>query len=606
VPSFSFKASALGNASSADVADIVGSIAARGAYNLSTDSGRLELNAAAAADLDARNSQGWISSAAAEPVRTYERMSTFLIEDRAQSAASKYGAYVFTSSGTVLPVQADGGFASGAENASTFAVLHNTSAVHAGPIFLNLASSALWRISPSGGAGAAGAAACSGPAAACGIAARNHPLPLTAVQQQYALSQQSFSVVQVLLIATCFVPATFITFVVREREVGAKHQQLVSGVGVLAYWLANYAFDAITYALPWALSLAIVNIFSVGTLTQREQDHAAALVLNLLAFGPAACSFCYLISHFFASHSTAQTVVIMAMILSFAGAIVVFVLAQISSTCLLVPYIAGAARLLPMFALSNSLQQLASMTILPQQALNCDLGNGGAKAASAYEPIASAFDARVTGLGLAYLCIEAVVYLVLAIALDVALRDARVRRLIDGDGAHATAAAAAAAAAAESGTGTDVDADVAAEARRVAALTASGQPPRDDIVLLDSLRKVYRGGKVAVRGLSFGLPAGEVFGFLGINGAGKTSALKMLSGDILPTSGGAQPRPVRACWKPLSSAAVCIPSSTPKCRSRTAGLWAPRRWRGLRRRAQGSPRRQPMSSWPSVASVSTR
>jgi tetratricopeptide (TPR) repeat protein len=88
-----------------------------------------------------------------------------------------------------------------------------------------------------------------------------------------------------------------------------------------------------------------------------------------------------MISHLFASHSTAQTVVIMAMILSFAGAIVVFVLAQISSTCLLVPYIAGAARLLPMFALSNSLQQLASMEILPTQALNCDLGNGGAKAA---------------------------------------------------------------------------------------------------------------------------------------------------------------------------------------------------------------------------------
>ena len=87
-----------------------------------------------------------------------------------------------------------------------------------------------------------------------------------------------------------------------------------------------------------------------------------------------------------------------------------------------------------MFALSNSLQQLASMDILPQQALNCDLGNGGAKDASAYAPIASAFDARVTGLGLAYMCVESVVYLVIAIVLDVALRNPRVRQILDGEG----------------------------------------------------------------------------------------------------------------------------------------------------------------------------
>jgi ABC-type multidrug transport system ATPase subunit len=53
------------------------------------------------------------------------------------------------------------------------------------------------------------------------------------------------------------------------------------------------------------------------------------------------------------------------------------------------------------------------------------------------------------------------------------------------------------------------------------------------------LRKVYAGGKVAVRGLSYGVPVGEVFGFLGINGAGKTSTLEMLTGARLPSSGTA-------------------------------------------------------------------
>ena len=59
------------------------------------------------------------------------------------------------------------------------------------------------------------------------------------------------------------------------------------------------------------------------------------------------------------------------------------------------------------------------------------------------------------------------------------------------------------------------------------------------IWLLQELRQVYKGGKVAVKGLSFGVPIGQCFGFLGINGAGKTSALKVLGGELVPTSGSA-------------------------------------------------------------------
>jgi ABC-type uncharacterized transport system ATPase subunit len=43
-----------------------------------------------------------------------------------------------------------------------------------------------------------------------------------------------------------------------------------------------------------------------------------------------------------------------------------------------------------------------------------------------------------------------------------------------------------------------------------------------------------------VRSLHFGIPSGEVFGFLGINGAGKTTTLKILSGEDIPTSGTAR------------------------------------------------------------------
>ena len=47
-------------------------------------------------------------------------------------------------------------------------------------------------------------------------------------------------------------------------------------------------------------------------------------------------------------------------------------------------------------------------------------------------------------------------------------------------------------------------------------------------------------GRQAVDNISFAVEAGEIFGFLGHNGAGKTTTIRMLSGQLLPTSGGAR------------------------------------------------------------------
>lgn len=48
------------------------------------------------------------------------------------------------------------------------------------------------------------------------------------------------------------------------------------------------------------------------------------------------------------------------------------------------------------------------------------------------------------------------------------------------------------------------------------------------------------GDFTAVDGISFDVASGEVFGFLGANGAGKTTAIRMLTGLLAPTSGGAR------------------------------------------------------------------
>jgi ABC-2 type transport system ATP-binding protein len=60
----------------------------------------------------------------------------------------------------------------------------------------------------------------------------------------------------------------------------------------------------------------------------------------------------------------------------------------------------------------------------------------------------------------------------------------------------------------------------------------------DKVITADQLTKRF-GDFTAVDAISFEVSKGEIFGFLGANGAGKTTAMRMLSGLSLPTSGKA-------------------------------------------------------------------
>ncbi len=65
-------------------------------------------------------------------------------------------------------------------------------------------------------------------------------------------------------------------------------------------------------------------------------------------------------------------------------------------------------------------------------------------------------------------------------------------------------------------------------------------PLREDgkVITANKLSKHF-GHFVAVDHISFDVHKGEIFGFLGANGAGKTTAMRMLCGLILPSSGEA-------------------------------------------------------------------
>ena len=56
------------------------------------------------------------------------------------------------------------------------------------------------------------------------------------------------------------------------------------------------------------------------------------------------------------------------------------------------------------------------------------------------------------------------------------------------------------------------------------------------VIEVENLTRAY-GAFKAVDNISFNVEKGEIFGFLGANGAGKTTAIKMLTGILEPTSG---------------------------------------------------------------------
>jgi ABC-2 type transport system ATP-binding protein len=60
----------------------------------------------------------------------------------------------------------------------------------------------------------------------------------------------------------------------------------------------------------------------------------------------------------------------------------------------------------------------------------------------------------------------------------------------------------------------------------------------DSVIYAEQLTKRF-GDFTAVDAISFEVKRGEIFGFLGANGAGKTTAMRMLCGLSLPTSGKA-------------------------------------------------------------------
>jgi ABC-type multidrug transport system ATPase subunit len=441
-------------------------------------------------------------------------------------AASKYAAFYFDKIGPISPLQSQ--LSSGAPLSQSGAIyasyvaMANSTAYHAVPTIVNTINSGLFNWL-SGGVNSS-------------ITTAVAPLPFTKRQGIVINSILSWITVLFIVIAFSFIPAPYAMFIVKEREVNAKHLQLISGVSIPAYWCSTYVWDLLTYMIPCSVGLALLWAFDVTELIAPGSGPATAVLFIL--FGTAVAPFTYCVSYFFQSHSSAQMMTIFVNLFCFMLLFASFVMKQVSSTCKPDSILRYFYRLLPGYALGDGLFQLSVLKELPFLETNC----GTMPFKERIEQKFTAFDMKAAGWPILYLAAESVVYFLLAIGIDIMLSYPAIRAKLLPDKNFEDAPM-------------EVDEDVLAEERRVDRqfdeLQKSADPSDVDTILIGKLRKVYNAGmsgqssgrdargKVAVKDLSFGVQSGEIFGFLGINGAGKSTTLKILSGDIIPTLGGA-------------------------------------------------------------------
>lgn len=371
------------------------------------------------------------------------------------------------------------------------------------------------------------------------------PLPITQVEEEYTQASNSFAAWFLLVLSFPFIAGSFATFIVAERETKAKHLQTVAGVQPTAYWLSTYCWDIMNYQIPlWTVIILMYALDIQSFITQERQVASSTFVL-LILFGPAAAGFTYIVCFFFKSPSMANLfVIVFNFFIGMAGPLVSMILRLLAADpANPKPSLKNAAigiewvlRFIPSFCLGKGLlfsTNIAFFEMVEEEPL------------TAWSPAIALYEVIFLG-------VESILFVLITIQIDTLSTKPKsvllFKHLTDWRGClkwcfncsklrfqrlfrhHTRQDDEVAPAMTEND-----DEDVIAENERVESGNAD-----NDLIVLDKLSKVYHNGKRAVNQMSLGIPPGECFGLLGINGAGKTTCMALLTAEFPPSSGDAK------------------------------------------------------------------
>ncbi|NXU17168.1 ABCA1 protein, partial [Pardalotus punctatus] len=392
-------------------------------------------------------------------------------------------------------------FIEGLDARRNIKVWFNNKGWHAMVSFLNVASNGLLRARLPPGTDPA----------RFGITATNHPLNLTKEQlSEAALMATSVDVLVSICVifAMSFVPASFVVFLIEERVSKAKHLQFVSGMKPITYWLGNFAWDMCNYLVPALLVILIFLCFQQESYVSSA--NLPSLVLLLLLYGWSITPLMYPASFLFSIPSTAYVALTcINLFIGINGSVATFVLELFVDQNLndINRVLKKVFLIFPHFCLGRGL-----IDMVKNQAMADAFERFGDKR------FVSPLSWDLAGKNMFAMAVEGIVFFLFTLLLQYHHFFLRL-------GPQSL----------ELPSLEDEDQDVSRERARV-----GSSPPHGHLLLLKDLTKVYRRRKApAVDRLCVAIPPGECFGLLGVNGAGKTSTFKMLTGDTEVTLGEA-------------------------------------------------------------------
>ncbi|XP_034994859.1 glucosylceramide transporter ABCA12 [Zootoca vivipara] len=360
-----------------------------------------------------------------------------------------------------------------------------------------------------------------------GISVVAHPYPGGESQEQAMLSSLLDIIVSMsVLIGYSITTASFVLYVVKEHQTKAKQLQHISGMGVTSYWVTNFIYDLVYFLIPVTLSVGVISAFRIPAFF--NDSNLLAVFLLLLLFGYATFPWMYLLAGMF--KETGMAFIVYVCINLFFGIntimthSIMFLLSQEKATDQSLHDLAETLRhiylIFPQFCFGYGLIELSQYQALM----------GFLKAYGVDYPDRT-FELDRISSKLLGLFIQGTILFSIRLLVD----DGTIQKVwyntlefmynkVHGKPQFRLEAI-----------DEEEDKDVQAERERVALGIADC-----DMLQLQNLTKIYHLPHrriVAVKNVSIGIPAGECFGLLGVNGAGKTTIFKMLTGDIEPSFG---------------------------------------------------------------------
>uniref|UniRef100_K3WSP4 ABC transporter domain-containing protein n=1 Tax=Globisporangium ultimum (strain ATCC 200006 / CBS 805.95 / DAOM BR144) TaxID=431595 RepID=K3WSP4_GLOUD len=362
------------------------------------------------------------------------------------------------------------------------------------------------------------------------------------------VTMNSFLISIVVMLGFAFIPASIVAFIVREKDPiqDAKGLQLISGANISAYWLSSWTHDVVVVSISVVAAIIIIPLSSRGL---NGSDEATAVAVLVISHVLASIPLAYLFSFRFTKHAVAQTSLLVFMlgtggllsIFSFLCRIIDF---RISSSFTLSSldrnYLRWLFLLFPGYSLNNGIYEIASRKVSRRSLYGSGRwlsatssffglfeGLGKEACRECWDRnvngccIRGVFDVDVGGAPIIYSVLEAVAFTALVFFLEN-------RKLVWRKKNNRFAPPRAIPV-------VDEDDDVVAERQWVETTPPTGEKS----VFIRNLHHQYERprGKIALKNLSLAISKGECFGYLGINGAGKSTTMKVLTGQLAPTDG---------------------------------------------------------------------